>query len=90
MAKRSKEPDGSSLYDNVTLALGSNLRTVHSLDNCPTLVTGGGAGFHHGRHMVMEKKTPLCNLWLSMLRSSGVRADSFDDATGVIDELYKA
>tara|TARA_R110002049_G_scaffold285698_4_gene467156 strand:+ start:347342 stop:348634 length:1293 start_codon:yes stop_codon:yes gene_type:complete len=88
--KASKEPDGSSLYDQVTVTLGSNLRTVHSLDNCPTLVTGGGAGFHHGRHLVMEKKTPLCNLWLSILRGSGVQTDSFGDATGVIDELFQA
>lgn len=88
--KASKEPDGSSLFDNVTLTLGSNLRTVHSLNNCPTLVTGGGAGFKHGRHLVMEKKTPLCNLWLSILQGSGVRASTFGDATGTIDDLFKA
>ncbi|SMP42888.1 Protein of unknown function [Neorhodopirellula lusitana] len=88
--KATKEADGSSLYDNVTLAFGSNLRLVHSLNNCPTLITGGGAGFQHGRHLVMEKKTPLCNLWLSMLRGSGVNVDSFGDATGVIDELFTA
>ncbi|PAY16093.1 hypothetical protein CKO51_28215 [Rhodopirellula sp. SM50] len=88
--KASKEPDGSSLYDNVTLTFGSNLRTVHSLNNCPTLVTGGGAGFQHGRHLVMEKKTPLCNLWLSILQGSGVQAKTFGDATGVINELFQA
>ncbi len=88
--KASKEPDGSSLYDNVALAFGSNLRTVHSLNNCPTIVTGGGAGFQHGRHLVMEKKTPLCNLWLSMLRGSGVQCQRFGDATGVIEELFTA
>ena len=89
--KASKEADGSSLLDHVALTFGSNLRTKHSLDNCPTLIAGGGAGFKQGRHLVMkEKKTPLCNLWLSTLRGAGVKADSFGDSTGLIDQLYVA
>ena len=89
--KATKEADGSSLLDNVALTFGSNLRSKHSLNNCPTLIAGGGAGFKQGRHLVMkEEKTPLCNLWLSTLRGSGVNADTFGDATGVIDELFEA
>lgn len=88
--KATKEADGSSLFDNMTLSFGSNLRVVHGLHNCPTLVTGGGSGFKHGRHMVMENKTPLCNLWLSILKGSGVKADTFGDATGVIEKLFVA
>ena len=69
--------------------MGSNLSSVHSLKNCPTVVTGGGSGFKQGRHLVMDNpKTPLCNLWLSILRGSGIQAESFGDATGVIDELF--
>ena len=89
--KATKEADGSSLLDNVALTFGSNLRSKHSLNNCPTLIAGGGAGFKQGRHLVMkEEKTPLCNLWLSTLRGSGVNADTFGDATGVIDELFES
>jgi len=89
--KASKEPDGSSLYDHAAIAIGTNLSSVHTLKNCPTLITGGGAGFRHGRHLVMDDpKTPLCNLWLSTLRGSGIAADSFGDSTGVIDELFTA
>ena len=88
--KKTKEADGSSLFDHVTLTFGSNLRLTHSLNNCPTLVAGGGAGFKHGRHLVMENKTPLCNLWLSALRGSGVQVDTFGDANGVINELFEA
>ncbi len=88
--KASKEVDGSSLFDNCSITLGTNLSSVHSLTNCPTLVTGGGAGIKHGRHLVMsDKKTPLCNLWLSLLQGSGIRADSFGDSTGRIDELFQ-
>lgn len=89
--KATTEADGSSLLDHVALTFGSNLRSKHSLNNCPTLIAGGGAGFKQGRHLVMrEEKTPLCNLWLSTLRGSGVKADSFGDSTGVIDELFTA
>jgi len=88
--KASKEVDGSSLFDNCSITIGTNLSSVHSLTNCPTLVTGGGAGIKHGRHLVMsDKKTPLCNLWLSLLQGSGIRADSFGDSTGRIDELFQ-
>ena len=89
--KASKEPDGSNLFDNSAITMGSNLSSVHSLTNCPTIVTGGGAGMVHGRHLVMEnKKTPLCNLWLSLLNGVGVKADSHGDSTGQIDELFTA
>jgi hypothetical protein len=83
-----KEPDGSSLFDHTSLALGSNVRSQHYLDNCPTLLTGGGAGIRLGRHVVMQDpKTPLCNVWLTLLRGVGVPAESFGDSTGIIQEL---
>jgi len=89
--KASKEPDGSSLFDHCAISFGTNLSSVHTLNNCPTLIAGGGAGFKQGRHLVMkDSKTPLCNLWLSVLRGSGIAAESFGDSTGVIDELFEA
>jgi len=89
--KASKEPDGSSLFDHCAISFGTNLSSVHTLKNCPTLIAGGGAGFTQGRHLVMDDpKTPLCNLWLSVLRGSGIAAEDFGDATGVIDELFEA
>ncbi|MEM7697265.1 MAG: DUF1552 domain-containing protein [Verrucomicrobiota bacterium] len=89
--KESTEADGSSLYDHTSLTMGTNLFSVHTLKNCPTLITGGGAGFEHGRHLVMpNEKTPLCNLWLSQLRGSGIAAETFGDSTGVIEELVEA
>ena len=52
---------------DVALAYGSNIRTIHYLDNCPTLLTGGGANLKLGQHLVLPKDTPLCNVWLTML-----------------------
>lgn len=87
--KATKETDGSSLFDNLSLSYGSNIESIHYLKNCPTVLTGGGAGVNHGRHLVMENdKTPLCNLWLSLLQGVGVNADSHGDSTGTIKELW--
>lgn len=88
--KASTEADGTNLFDNTTIAMGSNLSSVHSLNNCPTVIAGGGSGFKQGRHLVMDDpKTPLCNLWLSILRGSGIGVESFGDSTGVINELFE-
>lgn len=87
--KESKEADGSSLYDHTTVSYGSNIESIHDLRNCPTVITGGGAGVTHGRHLVMkDAKTPLCNLWLSLLQGSGIEVESHGDSTGVIKELF--
>ena len=85
--KATKEPDGKSLFDHVTLVYGSNLRTSHNLDNCPTIVTGRGAGIRLGENFVAPKGTPLCNLWLTLLRGMGVEAERHGDSTGTISEL---
>jgi hypothetical protein len=78
-----KEADGTSLLDNVCLAYGSNIRSIHYLDNCPTVIAGGGAGIKHGRHVVLDaKQTPLANLWLTLLQGVGIEIDSFGDSTG--------
>ncbi|WP_409216772.1 DUF1552 domain-containing protein [Prosthecobacter sp.] len=85
--KATKEPDGSRLFDNVALAYGSNLRTEHNLDNCPTLLTGGGAGIKLGHNIVAPKDTPLCNAWLTLLHGIGIEAERHGDSTGVLKEI---
>ena len=82
-----READGSSLLDHTSLVYGSNLRTVHNLENCPTLVAGGGAGVKLGQHLMASKNTPLCNLWLTLLRGVGVEAERHGDSSGVLKEL---
>lgn len=85
--KATKEADGSRLFDHVALAYGSNLRSEHYLDNCPTLLTGGGAGIKLGHNLVVAKDTPLCNAWLTLLHGIGVEAERHGDSSGVIKEL---
>ena len=85
--KSTKDSDGSSLFDNTCLVYGSNLRTGHSLDNCPTIVSGGAANIKLGQSLVVRKDTPLCNLWLTLLKQTSVKADSFGDSTGILEDV---
>lgn len=85
--KATKEADGSSLFDHTALAFGSNISSIHYLDNCPTLLTGGGANLKLGQHLVAPKDTPLCNVWLTMLQGMGIEAERHGDSSGVIKEL---
>ncbi|MEY5024636.1 MAG: hypothetical protein RLZZ244_164 [Verrucomicrobiota bacterium] len=85
--KATREADGSSLFDHVALAYGSNIRSIHYLDNCPTLLTGGGARLKLGQHLVLPKDTPLANVWLTLLHGLGVPAERHGDSTGVIPQL---
>jgi hypothetical protein len=85
--KATTEPDGTRLFDHVALAYGSNIRSEHYLDNCPTLLTGGGAGIKLGQNIVVSKDTPLCNAWLTLLHGIGIDAERHGDSSGVIKEL---
>jgi hypothetical protein len=85
--KATKEADGTSLFDNIALAYGSNISTGHKLSNCPTILTGGAAGLKLGHSIVAPKDTPLCNAWLTMLHGIGVNAERHGDSTGVLKEL---
>ena len=85
--KETKEADGSRLFDHTCLVFGSNIRNVHYLDNCPTILTGGGAGIKLGQHFVVSKDTPLCNAWLTLLQGLGVNVPRHGDSTGVIKDL---
>jgi hypothetical protein len=85
--KKTKEADGSSLFDHLCLVYGSNLRTSHSVDNCPTLVAGGASGIKLGHNHVMEAETPLNNLWLSLLNQLDVHTKKHGDSTGVLDKI---
>ncbi|HCN75603.1 MAG TPA: hypothetical protein DIT13_00235 [Verrucomicrobiales bacterium] len=85
--KAVEEPDGSSLFDHTALAYGSNIRTSHYLDNCPTILAGGGASLKLGQHVVLPPNTPLCNAWLTMLHGLGIQAERHGDSSGVVKEL---
>jgi len=85
--KATKEADGSSLFDHTALSFGSNISSIHYLDNCPTLLSGGAANLKLGEHLALPKDTPLCNVWLTMLRGMGIDVERHGDSSGVVKEL---
>jgi hypothetical protein len=85
--KATKETNGTSLFDSVALAYGSNIRTGHELSNCPTIIAGRGANLKLGHNIVAPKDTPLCNAWLAMLHGVGVESERHGDSTGVLKEI---
>ncbi|CAN5908670.1 DUF1552 domain-containing protein [soil metagenome] len=88
--KAVKEADGRSLFEHTCLAYGSNIRTIHYLDNCPTVLTGGAANLKLGQHLVLPKDTPLCNVWLTMLHGIGLdpkKLERHGDSSGVVKSL---
>ena len=86
------EGDGN-LLDNSTILYGSALSNgdKHSPENLPILLAGKGGGtFASGRHVRVDDKTPMTNLYRSMLDSIGVRTEKVGDSTGRVEQLFSA
>ena len=78
-----KDSNGTVL-DNTIVLFGSGASTTHNPTNLPTLIAGGSAmGLKHGVHWQIEK-TPLCNLYLSILHAMDIPVESFGDSTGTL------
>lgn len=71
-----------TLLDHTTVVIGSNFGDAsnHTCNNLPTIVAGGG--FRHQAHKVLQKPTPLCNLWLELLNFHGVDVGQFGSSNG--------
>ncbi len=67
--------------------MGSNFgdSSNHNGNNLPMIVAGGG--YRHQAHTVLEKPTPLCNLYLELLHKHNVDTGSFGSSTGVLGLL---
>ena len=87
---RSLDENGSSLLDNSMILFGSSLKdgNRHDPKDLPLILAGRGKGtLKPGRRVRAEPDTPLCNLYVSMLKRMGVEADSFGDSTGALEGL---
>ena len=91
LEKLKNTPDGDgSLLDHTLIMYGSGMgnSSIHSHQDLPILVLGGGAGkMKGGRHVKYTERTPLANLHLTLLDKAGIRMDKFQDSKGKIDEI---
>jgi len=81
--------NGSSLLDQTSVLLTSNLGNAssHSNRNMPVVLAGGG--FRHGQHLGFDQKNnyPLPNLFVSLLQRLGLEQDSFATSKGTLTGL---
>lgn len=87
--KETPEGDGS-LLDNSVIVLGSGLGdgNRHRHEDLPIVLAGRAGGtISTGRHLRVPNKTPLNNLFLSMLHRVGSDATAFGDSTGELKQI---
>ncbi len=87
---KSLDEGGTSVLDNSMILLGGTIKdgNRHTEENLPLLLAGKGKGtLRPGRRLRAPAKTPLCNLYVSMLDRMGVKVDKFGDSTGPLEGL---
>jgi len=91
LAKLAAIPDGDgSVLDNSILVFGSNMSDGARHNHFPLtpIVVGGGCGAIKGnQHIRCPDRTPLANLWLTLLERAGVEVESFGDSTEEISAV---
>jgi hypothetical protein len=77
-----QDGDGTLLEHSAILYGGAlSDGNAHSNVNLPLLV----AGAKRGRHIVEPERTPVANLFVTMLNGAGIELDQFGDSTGHLD-----
>ncbi len=73
------------MLDQSMIMYGSGISdgNRHNHNDLPIVLAGNGGGtIQSGRHTRYPDRTPLTNLYLSMLDRMDVKVDSFADSTG--------
>ncbi len=82
-----KEGNGSVL-DNSCILYGSSNSKTHNNNNYPLVLAGGkNMGYGHGQYLKFGSDIPFANLFVTIQKSLGVKADSFADSTGEMKEV---
>jgi hypothetical protein len=87
---KSLDEGGTSLLDNSMILFGATIKdgNRHTEENLPLLLAGRGKGtLRPGRRLRAPAKTPLCNLYVSMLDRMGIKVEKFGDSTGPLEGL---
>ena len=84
-------PDGDgNLLDNMVMLFGSGLSdgNSHLHENLPMLLVGGAGGrIKGGRHLRYPERTPMANLFLTVLDTLGVPVEKLGDSNGKLNLL---
>ena len=87
--KEKKDEEGKRLYDECILAYGTNIRAGHKIVNPPLILSGGGIkNLRLGESLILSKeKTPLANIWLTLMQGAGIPIEKFSHSTGIEKEI---
>ena len=84
-----REGDGT-LLDRTMILYGSSNSRTHQNRNYPLVLAGGrGLGLRHGRYHRFTERTPLSNLFVTVLDKLQVPVESFADSTGEMSEVIR-
>ncbi|MGY8813791.1 MAG: DUF1552 domain-containing protein [Gammaproteobacteria bacterium] len=84
-----EDVDGS-LLDNMIIMYGSSVSdgNDHLMQNLPIVLFGGGAGrLKGGKHIMYPERTPVANLYMTLLDKFGISVEKFGDSNGRLDLL---
>jgi len=88
--KLASMPDGDgSILDHSLIFYGGGMGNPnpHASDPLPVLAVGGGVGKGH-RHIQLQPRTPVGNLWLAVANQYGSRLDAFGDSNGRVEGFF--
>ena len=82
------EEGEGTLLDNTCILYGSSNSVTHQNRNYPLILAGGKSmGFKHNQYLRFGEEVPLSNLFVTIQKRMGVKADRFADSTGEIQEV---
>jgi hypothetical protein len=84
---RSTGDGDGSLLDHCMVMYGAGMGdgNLHTHNDLPIVVAGGGLEIRSGRNLVYPKNTPLTNLFLRMLDRMSINVDNLGDSTGRLE-----
>jgi hypothetical protein len=88
--KSIREGDGT-LLDNSMIVYAGGLSdgNSHTCENIPLLLAGRGGGLAKtGQHLRVVEKTPVTNLYRSMLDYVGAPTEKIGDSTGELESIF--
>ncbi|MEM7234357.1 MAG: DUF1552 domain-containing protein [Planctomycetota bacterium] len=89
LTRLSTTPEGEgSMLDRTLVLYGSSNSRTHNNRNYPLVLAGGTSlGMQHGKHIKFSDRTPLSNLYVTMLDRVGAKIDSFGDSSAEMSEV---
>ena len=88
--KSMKEADGTSVFDNSAVSIGSSTRSGHTLKDLPLIVSGSLQGkIKQGQQISFKERAPgkISDVWLTLLQGAGCPVKEFSTAQDRISEM---